>query len=305
MLAVAPNEPRAPSDRPHPPSPTSLLPSRARGPWWQGSSLASRGSVKNAASPDSARVAAIDDSCFSLQARVCLRGAPCRDRPRPGRLPSGAGRPGSSARRPQRTAEHRCRDDGRPGALSGRPPVHAEGHQAAPRSGHELRERLPDHSAVLSLAGHAAHRPVRAQQRRAQEHLSLAAQEAERAPRLVAPSRIRDGSRREVPQSLPPRFRADQGGAGLGPVVHAAGHEPKCVLRLGPVQERKEDPLRPREQRLRAAGLRALRRAPGSPLCAPPQATLSGGRRDRAPSRPRGQGYGLREQRGARSPRRG
>jgi arylsulfatase A-like enzyme len=62
--------------------------------------------------------------------------------------------------------------------------------------------------------------------------------------------------------------------AGMGPVVHGARREPGHLLRLGPFEERPQDPLRQRAEGLRAARIRAQRDASRSQVRAPPQTHL-------------------------------
>ncbi|TMK72853.1 MAG: hypothetical protein E6G48_06360 [Actinobacteria bacterium] len=117
------------------------------------------------------------------------------------------------------------------------------------------------------------------------------------------PGGLRHRPCRQVPQSVPARHPPDGRGAGLGRVVHAARHEPRPLLRLGPFQERQEDPLWRQARRLRAAGVRAERRTAYSPVRAAPQAALPRGGRDRSPPPPPRQGSWLRPRAGSARPR--
>ena len=86
------------------------------------------------------------------------------------------------------------------------------------RRGHHVRPRVRLHRALLSLAGDAVHRSVRAQPRRSRQPPARRrlrpARHARMAARLAPARRLHDRARRQVPQPLRPGLAAGRGAAG-------------------------------------------------------------------------------------------
>ena len=114
--------------------------------------------------------------------------------------------------------------------------------EADRRGNHVHRLRRHD-AALLPVAGDAADRPVRPQQRGPAQLLPRPEAEAERPARLAAAQRLHDRARRQVPERLRAgRRRPGRRRARLGQVVHAAREAP--LLQLEGVEERQDPPLR-------------------------------------------------------------